>query len=499
MRRPLRAKIERRRSHAEGELRTRNPSGFVPSRWSGSQVSKEPSLGQNVAYENRSRTWIWVARPRGRPRCVPESGEARDGGRGGAWPGSGIAASRRVSEPPADEGRCHWRTSPNFPRTRSRQRIAPLYPGKIRGDRGAVHRTPEPARRPTAPPAGGYAVQPDAPCPGTGQGGDAWPPSTTSWTAPIPTWAGPEQSCRFRSRRTEVVPGQKVTASLMAWRSPGFPGQGVVNCGKRKVRESFGKGRSGESRRNCDRGPRRRNFMSARNGHTLTANASAANHAPFRSRVISGDRVTIGVSPTTRPTASSSTVTRTDGPPTQKTKSVYRVLFRNQESLYELYARKVGQGALFAVEVGRSFDNRGGVLVDPSEERLKSESPASSAPTSRQVAGAHRRGRRRRGRTRMSPSSRPRKRDPFPHAARVWNKTRQGLIGPPPVTASSSGSAPPLPPRCRGCRRRQPEESLARRPEPAAGVPTTLHSGRRRSKKSHEEIPPGSSARCRGR
>ncbi|MGZ8450108.1 MAG: DUF1820 family protein, partial [Candidatus Deferrimicrobiaceae bacterium] len=35
-----------------------------------------------------------------------------------------------------------------------------------------------------------------------------------------------------------------------------------------------------------------------------------------------------------------------------KTKSVYRVLFRNQESLYELYARKVGQGALFAfVEV----------------------------------------------------------------------------------------------------------------------------------------------------
>lgn len=58
-----------------------------------------------------------------------------------------------------------------------------------------------------------------------------------------------------------------------------------------------------------------------------------------------------------------------------KTKSVYRVLFRNQESLYELYARKVGQGALFAfVEVEEIlFGNRGGVLVDPSEERLKSE------------------------------------------------------------------------------------------------------------------------------
>jgi len=58
-----------------------------------------------------------------------------------------------------------------------------------------------------------------------------------------------------------------------------------------------------------------------------------------------------------------------------KTKSVYRVLFRNQESLYELYARKVGQGSLFAfVEVEEIlFGNRGGVLVDPSEERLKSE------------------------------------------------------------------------------------------------------------------------------
>ena len=58
-----------------------------------------------------------------------------------------------------------------------------------------------------------------------------------------------------------------------------------------------------------------------------------------------------------------------------KSKSVYRVLFRNQESLYELYARKVGQGTLFAfVEVEEIlFGNRGGVLVDPSEERLKSE------------------------------------------------------------------------------------------------------------------------------
>lgn len=58
-----------------------------------------------------------------------------------------------------------------------------------------------------------------------------------------------------------------------------------------------------------------------------------------------------------------------------KPKPVYRVLFQNQGNLYELHARKVGQGALFAfVEVEDIlFGNRGGVLVDPSEERLKSE------------------------------------------------------------------------------------------------------------------------------
>ncbi len=58
-----------------------------------------------------------------------------------------------------------------------------------------------------------------------------------------------------------------------------------------------------------------------------------------------------------------------------KPNPVYRVLFLNQGSLYELYARSVGQGALFAfVEVEDIlFGNRGNVLVDPSEERLKSE------------------------------------------------------------------------------------------------------------------------------
>jgi hypothetical protein len=62
-------------------------------------------------------------------------------------------------------------------------------------------------------------------------------------------------------------------------------------------------------------------------------------------------------------------------PEAMKPKPVYRVLFQNQGNLYELHARKVGQGTLFAfVEVEDIlFGNRGGVLVDPSEEKLKSE------------------------------------------------------------------------------------------------------------------------------
>jgi hypothetical protein len=58
-----------------------------------------------------------------------------------------------------------------------------------------------------------------------------------------------------------------------------------------------------------------------------------------------------------------------------KTKPVYKVLFQNQGALYELYARKVSQGTLFAfVEVEDIlFGSRGGLLVDPSEEKLKTE------------------------------------------------------------------------------------------------------------------------------
>ncbi len=62
-------------------------------------------------------------------------------------------------------------------------------------------------------------------------------------------------------------------------------------------------------------------------------------------------------------------------PPAAKSRRVFRVTFHNQGNVYELYARTVSQGDLYAfVEVeGILFGERGGVLVDPSEERLKSE------------------------------------------------------------------------------------------------------------------------------
>ncbi|NIP73182.1 MAG: DUF1820 family protein [Gammaproteobacteria bacterium] len=56
-------------------------------------------------------------------------------------------------------------------------------------------------------------------------------------------------------------------------------------------------------------------------------------------------------------------------------KCVYRIIFHNRGSIYELYARNVSQGSLYAfVEVEELiFGERSAVLVDPSEEKLKSE------------------------------------------------------------------------------------------------------------------------------
>lgn len=54
---------------------------------------------------------------------------------------------------------------------------------------------------------------------------------------------------------------------------------------------------------------------------------------------------------------------------------VYKVLFVNQGKVYEVYAKSVSHGALFGfVEVeGLVFGQRSSVVVDPSEEKVRSE------------------------------------------------------------------------------------------------------------------------------
>jgi hypothetical protein len=54
---------------------------------------------------------------------------------------------------------------------------------------------------------------------------------------------------------------------------------------------------------------------------------------------------------------------------------LYKVIFVNQGKVYEIYARSVTQGTLFGfIEVERLvFGERSTVVLDPSEERIKSE------------------------------------------------------------------------------------------------------------------------------
>ena len=56
-------------------------------------------------------------------------------------------------------------------------------------------------------------------------------------------------------------------------------------------------------------------------------------------------------------------------------KSTYRITFHNQGKIYEIYARDVHQSGLFGfIEVEKIvFGEKSAVLVDPSEEHLKSE------------------------------------------------------------------------------------------------------------------------------
>ena len=56
-------------------------------------------------------------------------------------------------------------------------------------------------------------------------------------------------------------------------------------------------------------------------------------------------------------------------------KTIYKIVFMSQGQVYEIYARSVGHGALFGfVEVEELvFGERSTVVVDPSEEKIKSE------------------------------------------------------------------------------------------------------------------------------
>ena len=56
-------------------------------------------------------------------------------------------------------------------------------------------------------------------------------------------------------------------------------------------------------------------------------------------------------------------------------KRIYRVTFRNDTEIYEVYCQKVGQSDLFGfIEIeGFLFGQRSSLVVDPSEENLKIE------------------------------------------------------------------------------------------------------------------------------
>jgi hypothetical protein len=55
--------------------------------------------------------------------------------------------------------------------------------------------------------------------------------------------------------------------------------------------------------------------------------------------------------------------------------TLYKIVFVSQGQVYEVYAREVSHGALFGfIEVEELvFGERSSVVVDPSEERIKSE------------------------------------------------------------------------------------------------------------------------------
>lgn len=56
-------------------------------------------------------------------------------------------------------------------------------------------------------------------------------------------------------------------------------------------------------------------------------------------------------------------------------KNIYKILFRNQDKIYEIYADEIRQSEIFGfVEVSKiNFSERSSMLVDPVEESLRAE------------------------------------------------------------------------------------------------------------------------------
>jgi hypothetical protein len=56
-------------------------------------------------------------------------------------------------------------------------------------------------------------------------------------------------------------------------------------------------------------------------------------------------------------------------------KTLYKITFHNHGKIYELYAERVNSGSLWGfIEVaGLAFDVHEGLVVDPTEERLRDE------------------------------------------------------------------------------------------------------------------------------
>jgi hypothetical protein len=56
-------------------------------------------------------------------------------------------------------------------------------------------------------------------------------------------------------------------------------------------------------------------------------------------------------------------------------KSIYKVVFYSQGKIYQIFARRVYQGDLYGFVVIEDlvFGERSSIVVDPSEERLKTE------------------------------------------------------------------------------------------------------------------------------